>query len=32
MGAAFQAQLFRLLARHRQQSTLKQADLFAQRR
>ena len=29
-GAAFQAQLFRLLTRHRQQSTLKQADLFAQ--
>ena len=30
LGAAFQAQLFRLLTRHRQQSTLKQADLFAQ--
>ena len=29
-GAAFQAQLFRLLTRHRQQSALKQADLFAQ--
>ncbi|HEY8551247.1 MAG TPA: deoxynucleoside kinase [Vicinamibacterales bacterium] len=29
-GAAFQAQLFRLLSRHRQQLTLKQADLFAQ--
>jgi deoxyadenosine/deoxycytidine kinase len=29
-GAAFQAQLFRLLSRHRQQITLKQADLFAQ--
>jgi len=29
-GSALQAQLFRLLARHRQQSTLKQADLFAQ--
>jgi deoxyguanosine kinase len=29
-GAAFQAQLFRLLTRHRQQVTLKQADLFAQ--
>ena len=29
-GAAFQAQLFRLLNRHRQQVSLKQADLFAQ--
>ena len=29
-GAAFQAQLFRLLTRHRQQVALKQADLFAQ--
>jgi deoxyadenosine/deoxycytidine kinase len=29
-GAAFQAQLFRLLTRHRQQLTLKQTDLFAQ--
>ena len=29
-GAAFQAQLFSLLARHRQQSTLQQADLFNQ--
>jgi deoxyadenosine/deoxycytidine kinase len=29
-GAAFQAQLFRLLTRHRQQASLKQADLFAQ--
>jgi deoxyadenosine/deoxycytidine kinase len=29
-GAAFQAQLFRLLSRHRQQIALKQADLFAQ--
>ena len=29
-GAAFQAQLFRLLTRHRQQMSLKQADLFAQ--
>jgi deoxyadenosine/deoxycytidine kinase len=29
-GAAFQAQLFRLLTRHRQQISLKQADLFAQ--
>jgi deoxyadenosine/deoxycytidine kinase len=29
-GAAFQAQLFRLLTRHRQQVSLKQADLFAQ--
>ena len=29
-GAAFQAQLFSLLARHRQQSTLRQTDLFSQ--
>jgi deoxyguanosine kinase len=29
-GAAFQAQLFMLLARHRQQVALRQADLFAQ--
>jgi deoxyadenosine/deoxycytidine kinase len=29
-GAAFQAQLFRLLTRHRQQVALKQTDLFAQ--
>ena len=29
-GAAFQAQLFSLLARHRQQVTLRQADLFSQ--
>lgn len=29
-GAAFQAQLFHLLARHRQQDALKQADLFTQ--
>jgi deoxyguanosine kinase len=29
-GAAFQAQLFSLLARHRQQNALKQADLFNQ--
>jgi deoxyadenosine/deoxycytidine kinase len=29
-GAAFQAQLFRLLSRHRQQISLKQSDLFAQ--
>jgi deoxyguanosine kinase len=29
-GAAFQAQLFSLLARHRQQMTLRQADLFSQ--
>lgn len=29
-GAAFQAQLFALLARHRQQLALRQADLFAQ--
>lgn len=29
-GAAFQAQLFHLLARHRQQETLRQGDLFAQ--
>jgi deoxyadenosine/deoxycytidine kinase len=29
-GASFQAQLFRLLTRHRQQASLKQADLFAQ--
>ncbi len=29
-GAAFQAQLFSLLARHRQQMALRQADLFAQ--
>lgn len=29
-GAGFQAQLFRLLTRHRQQASLKQADLFAQ--
>ena len=27
-GAAFQTQLFSVLARHRQQSTLRQADLF----
>jgi deoxyguanosine kinase len=29
-GAAFQAQLFSLLARHRQQTELRQGDLFAQ--
>lgn len=29
-GAAFQAQLFHLLTRHRQQDTLRQGDLFAQ--
>ena len=29
-GSAFQAQLFYLLARHRQQMTLRQADLFSQ--
>lgn len=29
-GAAFQAQLFHLLARHRQQDTLRQGDLFSQ--
>ena len=29
-GAAFQAQLFFLLNRHRQQTTLRQADLFSQ--
>ena len=29
-GAAFQTQLFSLLARHRQQSELRQADLFSQ--
>ena len=29
-GAAFQAQLFSVLARHRQQSTLRQTDLFSQ--
>jgi deoxyadenosine/deoxycytidine kinase len=29
-GAAFQAQLFFTLARHRQQSTLRQSDLFSQ--
>ena len=29
-GAALQAQLFFLLARHRQQSTLRQSDLFSQ--
>lgn len=29
-GAAFQAQLFSLLARHRQQIALRQADLFSQ--
>jgi deoxyadenosine/deoxycytidine kinase len=29
-GAAFQAQLFRLLTRHRQQMSLKQSDLFSQ--
>src|SRR5215211_8773261 len=29
-GAALQAQLFYLLSRHRQQSALKQADLFSQ--
>src|SRR3954447_8792316 len=28
-GAALQAQLFYLLARHRQQTTLQQADLFS---
>jgi deoxyguanosine kinase len=30
-GAAFQAQLFWLLSRHRQQSSLRQGDLFSQR-
>ena len=30
VGAAFQAQLFSLLARHRQQGALRQGDLFAQ--
>jgi deoxyguanosine kinase len=30
-GAAFQAQLFALLGRHRQQSALRQGDLFSQR-
>lgn len=29
-GAAFQAQLFYTLARHRQQTTLRQSDLFSQ--
>lgn len=29
-GAAFQAQLFYLLARHRQQTTIRQGDLFSQ--
>ena len=29
-GAAFQAQLFSLLGRHRQQTSLRQANLFAQ--
>jgi len=29
-GAVFQAQLFQLLARHRQQEALRQADLFSQ--
>ena len=29
-GAAFQTQLFYLLSRHRQQMTLRQADLFSQ--
>jgi deoxyadenosine/deoxycytidine kinase len=29
-GAAFQAQLFHLLSRHRQQDAIKQADLFTQ--
>jgi deoxyadenosine/deoxycytidine kinase len=29
-GASFQAQLFALLARHRQQETLRQGDLFSQ--
>lgn len=29
-GAAFQAQLFYLLARHRQQTSIRQGDLFAQ--
>ena len=29
-GAAFQAQLFSLLGRHRQQTTLRQTDLFSQ--
>ncbi len=29
-GAAFQAQLFSVLARHRQQSSLRQTDLFSQ--
>ena len=29
-GAAFQAQLFSVLARHRQQTTLRQTDLFSQ--
>ena len=29
-GAAFQAQLFSLLGRHRQQTALRQANLFAQ--
>ena len=31
-GAAFQAQLFSVLSRHRQQSSLRQADLFSQLR
>ena len=30
LGAAFQAQLFSVLSRHRQQLSLKQADLFSQ--
>jgi deoxyguanosine kinase len=30
-GAAFQAQLFSLLSRHRQQASLRQGDLFSQR-
>lgn len=30
LGAAFQAQLFSVLARHRQQTTLRQTDLFSQ--
>jgi deoxyadenosine/deoxycytidine kinase len=29
-GAAFQAQLFQLLARHRQQTSIRQGDLFSQ--
>ncbi len=31
LGAAFQAQLFWLLSRHRQQASLRQGDLFSQR-